>query len=174
MKIKGMVAGALVAGGVVFAMTGGCLRTTSSAPDQRLAKRMGDICEIARDNVKTPEKGVRKLGTYLDKNVDKILADYGAMFAAIERIPDDKKHDDRARVARDRLRKADCQRDMQRFADAVSADPAASALVQRFGERLSRTLEIISGQNMQIDFSRLPPLSQLFMRTEVDPFETTR
>jgi hypothetical protein len=156
MKIKGLVVGVLVTGGVVFAMQGGCLRDTSSAPDQRLAKRMGDICEIARENVKTPEKGVRKLGAYLDKNVDKILADYGAMFATIERISDDKKHDDRARLARDRLRKADCQSDFQRFADAVSEDPAASALVQRFGERLSRTLEIISGKQMQLDFSRLP------------------
>jgi len=173
MKIKGMVAGALVAGGVAFAMTGGCFRSTSSAPDQRVAKRMGDICEIARDNVKTPEKGVRKLGGYLDKNIDKVLADYGAMFAAIERIPDDQKHDDRARLARDRLRKADCQRDMQRFADAVKQDPAASALLERFAERFSRTLEIISGERQLVDFSRLPlHLDAMFMRTEIDPFET--
>jgi hypothetical protein len=166
MKIKGMVAGVLVTGGVVFAMRG-CLRTTSSAPDQRLAKRLGDICEIARDNVKTPEKGVRKLGMYLDKNVDKLLADYGATIAAIERIPDDKKHDDRARVTHDRLFKvkAACERDMERFVQAVGDDPAASALVQRFAERLSRTMEIISGQHVEVDFSRLPErLDQLFVR----------
>ena len=162
MKIQGLVVGVLVTGGVVFAMRG-CLRTTSSAPDQRLAKRMGDLCDIARNNVKTPEKGVRKIGAYLDKNVDKLLADYGAMFAAIERIPDDAKHDDRARLARDRLRKADCQKDWKRFSDAVSEDPAASALVQRFGERLSRTLEIIGGERQHVDFSRLPPLETLFV-----------
>ncbi|HTL32748.1 MAG TPA: hypothetical protein VL326_06475 [Kofleriaceae bacterium] len=163
MKIKGAVAGVLLAGGVVFA-TRGCLSTASRAPDERVAKRLGDICDIARDNVKTPEKGVRKLGGYLDKNVDKLLADYGAMFAAIERIPDDKRHDDRARLARDRLRKAACESDMQRFAEAIKADPKASALLERFAERFSRTLEIISGERQSIDFSRLPALDQLFVR----------
>ena len=157
MKIKGLVVGVLAAGGVVFALKGGCLNSTSNAPDQRVAKRLGDVCDIARDNVKTPEKGVRKLGAYLDKNVDKLLGDYGAMFAAIERIPDDKKHDDRARVARDRLMKAACPRDMDRFANAIQNDPAAAALVERFMERLQRTLEIISGQeHEQIDIRHLP------------------
>jgi hypothetical protein len=169
MKIKGMVAGVLAAGGVVFALQGGCLNQSSSDADQRVAKRMGDICSIARDNVKTPEKGVRKLGAYLDKNIEKMFADYAAMFATIERISDDKKHDDRARLTRDRLRKADCPKDIQRFADAVSEDPAASALVQRFGERLGRTLEIINGERQHVERQHVellgvPPQLQTLLR----------
>ena len=175
MKIKGWIAGALFTGGVVFALSGGCFRTTSSAPDERLAKRLGDMCEIARDNVKAPEKGLRKLGGYLDKNVDKLMADYGAMFATIERISDDAKHDARARLARDRLRKplVGCDRDWQRFTDAVNADPAASALLERFVQRLGRTIEIISGQHVPIDFAHLPEqVDHMFMHTEIDPFST--
>ena len=159
MKIQGLVVGALVTGGVVFAMKG-CFRSPAAqAPEERLAQRLGSMCEIARDNIKTPEAGLRKLGGYLDKNVDKVMGDYGAMFAAIERIPDDAKHDDRARLARDRLRKplVGCERDWQQFADAVNKDPAAAALLQRFAERLQRTLEIIGGQSApQLDFARLP------------------
>lgn len=163
MKIQGLVAGVLVTGGVVFAMRG-CFRSPAAQPpEERLAQRLGSMCEIARDNVKTPEAGLRKLGGYLDKNIDKVMADYGAMFAAIERIPDDAKHDDRARLARDRLRKplVGCDRDWQQFADAVNKDPAAAALLERFAQRLSRTFEIISGQHLDVDFARLPQQLEL-------------
>lgn len=155
MTIKGWMAGAVLTGGVVFAMRG-CLTTASKAPEERLGSRMDAMCSIARDNVKTPEKGLRKLGNYLDKNVDKILGDYGAMFAAIERIQDDTKHDDRARLARDRLRKHDCAADWQRFSDAINKDPAASALLEWFANRLGRTIEIIGGKQQTIDFAHLP------------------
>jgi len=160
MKLQGWIAGALLAGGVVFAMRGGCLNSSSSAPDQRLAKRYDEICGIARDNIGTPEKGVRKLGHYLDKNVEHLLGDWGAMFATIERIPDDGKHDERARVARDRLQKPlkACEATWQRFGEAVQADPEAAALVQRFSVRLNRTFEILfKGAQLDLtDFAHLP------------------
>ncbi len=143
MKLSGWITGALVAGGVVFAMRG-CL-TKERAPDERLAGRLGDLCAIARKNVDTPETGLRKLGAYLDAHTGDLLGEWGDTIAAIERIPDDAKHDDRARVARDRIRKPvlACQNDWARFGQAVENDPAAKALLEHFAERLSRTFEII-------------------------------
>jgi hypothetical protein len=141
MKMTGWLFGAVVAGGVVFAMRG-CL-SRSPAPDERFAGRLHDMCSIARKNVKTPETGVRQLGRYLDKHTGDLLGEWGDTIATIERIPDDAKHDERARVARDRLRKQACPREWQEFAEAVENDPASRALVDRFAERLSRTFEII-------------------------------
>ena len=40
--------------------------------------------------------------------------------------------------------------------DAVNKDPKAAALLEHFAQRLSRTLEIISGQHQQLDFAHLP------------------
>ena len=143
MKLTGWITGALVAGGVVFAMRG-CL-ARKAAPDERLAGRLDDMCQIARKNVSTPEAGLRKLGVYLDEHTGDLLGEWGDTIAAIERIPDDAKHDDRARVARDRIRKPvlACQGDWARFGQAVENDPAAKATLEHFMERLSRTFEII-------------------------------
>ncbi|HEU4611087.1 MAG TPA: hypothetical protein VFS15_03380 [Kofleriaceae bacterium] len=145
MKLTGWVTGAIVAGGVVFAMRGGCLNRSSSAPDERFAGRLDDMCQIARKNIKTPETGLRRLGAYLDKHTGDMLGEWGDTLAAIERIPDDARHDDRARLARDRIRKPvlACAGDWNRFFNAVEADPAAKALFEHFAERLGRTLEII-------------------------------
>ena len=71
------VVGALVAGGVVMAMRG-CL--SKAPPDARLADRFTDLCDIARDNVKTPEKGVRALGKYMVKHTDDLFSELGAQF----------------------------------------------------------------------------------------------
>ena len=143
MKLTGWLSGALVAGGVVFAMRG-CL-SKSAAPDERLAGRLDDMCQIARKHVDTPEAGLRQLGRYLDEHTGDLLGEWGDTLAAIERIPDDAKHDQRARLARDRIRQPvlACQRDWMAFGQAVEADPAAKALLERFSERLSRTFEII-------------------------------
>jgi hypothetical protein len=144
MKLTGWLAGALVAGGVVMTMRSGCL-SKSQAPDERFAGRLDDLCAIARKHVDTPEVGVRALGRYFDKHVGDMLGEWGDTIAAIERIPDDKKHDDRARLARDRMRKPAlaCAADWQAFNRAVERDPKAKALVERFAERLQRTFEII-------------------------------
>jgi hypothetical protein len=150
-------AGAVVAAGVVVTIQGGCLNNTTKAPDERLAARFDDLCEIARANVDTPVRGVRKLGGYMAKHTGDLLGDWGATLAAIERIPDDAKHDARARVARDRLRKPlrACERDWTRFGNAVEANPEASALVERFSIRLNRTIEIIFS-GAKVDLLQMP------------------
>jgi hypothetical protein len=154
MKLHGWVAGLVLAGGVVFAMRG-CL--SKPAPDERLAGRLQKMCTIARDNVDTPERGVRTLGHYLGDHIDDVLSDWGATIATIEKIPDDKAHDDRARLARERLLEPlhGCERDWNRFFQAVEADPKASELVQHAVERLGRTFEIIF-QGAKLDLRDLP------------------
>jgi hypothetical protein len=158
MKTSGWILGALVAGGVAFSIKGGCLNS-ERAPDERLAGHFEKLmCGIARDNVKTPEKGVRELGRYMDKHARDMFGDFGDMLATIERIPDDTKHDRRAEKARDRLAKpiVACARDWNRFGEAIGNDPKAMALLEHFNERLSRTFEIIFGSNSRFDILQLP------------------
>lgn len=162
MKASRLVLGALVAGGLVFTVKGGCL-TSEPAPDERLAKHFDGMCAIARDNIKTPERGVRKLGRYLDKHARDMFGDFGDMLATIERIKDDDKHDRRAEVARDRIRRPviACARDWNRFGEAVSGDPKASELLEHFNERLGRTFEIIFSGTSGFELLKLPGQLQL-------------
>jgi hypothetical protein len=152
------LATALVAGGVAYSLKSGCL-TSERAADARLAGHFEKMmCGIARDNIKTPEKGVRELGRYLDKHARDMFGDFGDMLATIERIPDDAKHDKRAEQARNRLARPvmKCGRDWNRFGEAISEDPKAIELVERFNERLGRTFEIIFGSGTDFDLRRLP------------------
>jgi len=130
-------------------VVGGCWSSSSSdsAPDQKIAKRMGDICSIAKVGSSDAVKGVKKLGKYFDAHTGDLLGEWGDTLATIERIPDDKKHDDRARLARDRIQRPliGCNRDLQRFGNAIEASPEASAMMQRFSVRFNRTIEIIFG-----------------------------
>lgn len=138
---------ALAAGGVVLAikMTGGCLN--KPAPDQKLAGRLEDLCDIARDGATKPEAGVRALGKYMGKHAGDLTGELADTIALIERIPDDEAHDERARVARDRIQKPlrACHADWQRFGEAIEADPKASELMEHAMVRLNRTLEIVFG-----------------------------
>lgn len=138
--MKIWLAGLLVA-------TGCFTKSSGNAPDEKIAKRMADICAIAKDGGSDAVKGVKKLGKYFDAHTGDLFGEWGDMFAVIERIPDDKKHDDRARLARDRIQRPliACNRDLQRFANAIEASPEASAMLQRFSVRLNRTIEIIFG-----------------------------
>ncbi len=159
MKTQGWLAVALVAGGSVMAMRGGCLnRKPMPAPDEALAAHFDALCEIARANVATPEKGVRTIGKYLSKHTDDMLAEWGMTIVNIEGIADDAKHDARARLARERLQKPlrACAADWARFGQAVDDDPAASELVGHTAERLNRTFEIIFGNKVHFDFAHLP------------------
>jgi hypothetical protein len=144
MKLRGWMIGVVVAGGSVMGMRG-CL--SKAPPDARLGSRFDDLCEIARDNVKTPEKGVRQLGGYLAKHLDDLFGEWGGTIATIEKIKDDDDHDARAREARERLLPPlkTCERDWARFAEAVEGDEKASELVQTASERFNRTIEIIFG-----------------------------
>jgi hypothetical protein len=165
MKSSGWILGAVVAGGVVFSMRSGCV-STSSAPDERLAGRFEAMCKIARSNISTPEKGVRKLGHYFARHTGDILGEFGETIVTIEKIRDDDKHDDRAMLARDRLQKPwrACERDWNRFWEAVENDEDAAELMMYFSERLNRTFEIIlSGSSL--DLEQLPRLLQ----QKIDP-----
>ena len=75
MKAKGLVVAALVLGGVVSIASRGCFRQPTLAPDERYASHMSSMCEIAREHVKTPEPGVRKLGRYLARHTGDLLKD---------------------------------------------------------------------------------------------------
>ncbi len=147
MTAKGWFAVALVAGGAMFAVktTAGCLN--KPVPDQRLAGRFDDLCDIARKGVDKPEAGVRSLGAYMGKHAGDLLGDFGNTIALIERIPDDEAHDERARMARERIHAplVACERDWQRFGEAIESDPAAKAMIDKAMIRLNRTLEILFG-----------------------------
>jgi len=144
--MKTWLAGLVVAGGLAYSFGGGCLSTTS-APDQKIAERMAEICVIARDGANDPVKGVKKLGKYFDAHTGDLLGEWGETLATIQRIPDDRKPDARARLARDRIQAPliRCNRELQRFGNAIEASPEASAMMQRFSVRFNRTLEIIFG-----------------------------
>lgn len=152
MKTKAWWLAALVLGALVVVrphggcLTGGCL-SGGKDPDQKLAAQIEDLCEIARAGAPHPVAGVRRLGGYLLAHAGDLLKNFADTIAAIERIADDAKHDDRARLARKRLvtPAERCAADWQRFADAIGADPEAERLVERALERLDRTFEIIFG-----------------------------
>jgi hypothetical protein len=143
MKLKGWLFAALAAGGVVYGLRGGC--ANSAAPDEELADHFEELCEIAADNIDAPKQGVKKLGRYLGRHLDDILGDFGSTIVTIEKISDDKKHDERARLARDRMQAPwiACQSEWQRFWTAVDSDPEAAELANHAAERVSRTFEII-------------------------------
>lgn len=163
---KHWVVSALVAGGVVLAVqtSGGCLN--SKAPDEKIAARFDDMCEIARDNVKTPVDGVRKLGRYFVKHTEDLLHDWGATLMTIEKISDDDDHDERARTARDRIITplVECADGWEEFLTAVEQDKEASLLVSRAFERLDRTLQIIF-EGASLDLRTLP--AQLIEKTRL-------
>jgi len=118
------------------------------APDQRLVEHLEAICDIAEDNADQPRRGVDRLFDYLADNTPAMMHDGGALLVAIEGIADDERHDARAREAAARLHAPviECAADLQRFAQAIEADPEASAKFQRGVERMSRTLSILLGQ----------------------------
>ncbi len=150
MKAKAWFVLALVAGGGVYAVktTAGCLNRPD--PDQRLAGRIEDMCEIARDGADDPKGGLRALGKYLGKHGGDLLKDFGDTVAIIERVKDDDAHDERARMARGRIHAPilACQRDWSRFHDAIADDPEAKEILDRAMQRLNRTLDILFGSRV--------------------------
>jgi hypothetical protein len=152
MTIKGwLITGAIAAAVVLANPMAGCLDDDAD-PDERLAGHFTDLCKIARGHIDKPDRGLQKLGRYLDKHAGAITGAYGELIALIERIEDDRAHDERARRARERITKPTiaCQRDWERFARAVEQDPEATERLQRAGQRLSRTLEILFGARVEL------------------------
>jgi hypothetical protein len=152
------VIAALVVGAVFVArQQAGCL-SQSAAPDQRFAQHMEDLCEIARDHIETPEKGVKKMGRYLAKNLGSITGSLGSTIAVIERVADDEAHDERARLARDRIHAPliACEDGFAAFGRAVERDPKAKAIADRAMIRLSRTVDILVGKRQSFTLRDLP------------------
>jgi len=133
----------------------GCIDTES--PDEKLADNFEELCEIARDHRGQPVKGVKKLGRYMVTHLGPMLHSFGSTVALIEKIDDDTDHDARAYVARDRMRAPllACEDDWARFVDEVNANAEARAMVDRAGQRLSRTLDILFGKRA-VELRTLP------------------
>ena len=152
MTKKGWLAVALVAMGASYTIKGGCLNDTVKAPDEKFAGHLNDLCQIARRNIDQPVRGVREIGQYMGKNVGLMYGALADTFADIEKISDDAKHDARARVARDRIRKPmlACAQTWARFGEAVQNNEEASEMLERFNERLQRSLEIVFGEGQSV------------------------
>ena len=163
MKTSGWLVTAVIGAGAAYFIRGGCVNST--APDEELADHFEELCEIAGDNIETPKKGVKKLGKYMARHLDDILGDFGSTIVAIEKISDDKKHDERARLARDRMQQPwiKCQSDWQAFWVAVDEDPDASELANHALDRLGRTFEIIFSST-DPDRVQLRHLPELFLK----------
>lgn len=146
-KFRGVVLGALIVGGSIFAMKG-CL--SKQAPDRKVGETFDKVCAIAKKNVDTPERGVRELGRYFSAHLGDLTGAWGDTIAMIESIPDDARHDKRAREARETMFEPlrACQTELLEFAQAVSEDERATELMNHAGERLGRTIDIIFGSNI--------------------------
>jgi hypothetical protein len=72
------------------------------------------------------------------------------LLVEIERIDDDRAHDERARTAVRRIHTplAGCSDSLGRFAEAIDSNPAASDKFERAAERLERTLSILLGDEL--------------------------
>ncbi|MBA3455732.1 MAG: hypothetical protein H0T42_21735 [Deltaproteobacteria bacterium] len=147
MKAKSWFVTLVVVGGIGMGLRSRAGCANQADPDQQLAQHFENICDLARDHVETPAKGVRKLGRYFAKNLGDMTGTLGSTIAMIERVPNDDKHDARARLARDRINAPlyECEDDWKRFAEAVAEDPDALEMVDRAEVRLARTIAIFFG-----------------------------
>jgi hypothetical protein len=126
-------------------------------PAERLAGRYRQICAIAGDNVKSPSRGVDRMGAFFAVHGSEMLRDYGDLVSSIERIRDDRRHDAEAREA-GRIINAplhECAETLQRFGEAVEADEEATAKLSRGFERLGRTLQFLFGDAAAHDWRSL-------------------
>jgi hypothetical protein len=148
---KALVVSTLAAVGIYFAI--------SSRPEQQVGKRLGGICAVAKRNIKQPERGVDELFAFFGNNSPQLMHEFTDMLVAIERIDDDRKHDERARRARTDMWAplAACSSDLNKFAEAIENNEKAIEKYSRGVERFARTLEILFGE----DAASLRPRSLL-------------
>lgn len=130
--------------------------TAAHDPDEKLADHLDNLCAVAERGIKSPDDGVRRLFAYFGENGPAMLHTFGDLLVTIERIEDDRRHDERARVANRRLRARlmACRTTWERFGEAVERDRDASRRLERGLDRFGRTLEIILGQSAE-DFPLL-------------------
>lgn len=132
---------------LVFGLVWWTARGGGKAPDQRLADHARALCKIATAGVEDPEAGVSRMFGYYRDRGPAMAKDWAALLVAIERIDDDRAHDDRARLAARRIHAplAACAPTFERFGRAVEADPEARVRLERAMTRLGRTFEILLG-----------------------------
>ena len=147
-----LVAVVVVGGVVVRGGACGACKSVRSEPDERLARHLRNLCEVAEDGAIEPRTGVLKLMRYYGDHGPDMLEAFGSTLVTIERIDNDDAHDKRARLARERIQRPliECQETWQKFADAVERDPEASAALERGMTRLGRTLEILFGEEGRV------------------------
>src|SRR4051812_41006431 len=97
------------------------VRACSKRPDERLRDHFSQLCAVARDGADEPRRGVDRFFSFFGDNGPEMLQSFGALLVEIERIPDDRRHDQRAAEARDRMFAPliACGDSFERFADAV-------------------------------------------------------
>ena len=132
---------------LVIALVWWMTRDGRRLPDERIADHTRAMCKIAKAGIEAPDDGVKRMFRYHGEHGPVMARDWAELLVLIERIDDDRAHDERARVAARRIHApaARCAQTFQRFAEAVERDPAAKARLERGLERFSRTLEILFG-----------------------------
>ncbi len=131
---------------IVWLLWGGS-PSRGKAPDDRLAAHYAQLCVIAEKGAERPRKGVEKLFRFYGEHAPAIAHDFAELVVLIERIEDERAHDQRARAAARRMYAPlrSCERALQRFGRAIESDREAQKRLERGLERLSRTLEILLG-----------------------------
>jgi len=150
---------------------GACAGAGRPDPDERLAGHLRGLCKVAEDGIDDPQTGVRRLMRYYGDHGPAMLEAFGATLVTIERIDDDRAHDARARLARERLQAPliACAETWEDFGQAVEADPEASATLEHGVARLGRTLEILFGEgDGKRSVERLAPLDPRAMLRRLD------
>ena len=132
---------------LVIALVWWMSRDGRRSPDERIADHTRELCKIAKAGIEAPDDGVRRMFRYHGDKGPAMARDWAELLVLIERIDDDRAHDERARLAARRIHApaARCAQTFQRFADAIERDPAAKQRLERGLERFSRTLEILFG-----------------------------
>jgi hypothetical protein len=129
----------------VVAVLGGLRACLHQAPDERIGEFSEAICAVAKRGKKAPLDGVNRLFALMARRGPDLLHDWGELLVEIEKIDDSRKHDDRARLAHDRIMAplGACMDDLDEFLTAVEQDHEASERLENGVERLLGTLEII-------------------------------
>ncbi|MCU1278095.1 MAG: hypothetical protein JWM53_1641 [bacterium] len=133
-------------------------------PEDRVAARYQQLCDLAADNVATPARGVDRLTAFVAGEGADQLHDLAELVVDTTAISDERRHDEHAREARRRMRAPllACAETLTRFAEAVDSDEEAHAKLARTLDRLVRTLQLLFGdttsspRDLRELFSKLP------------------
>lgn len=120
-------------------------------PDDKLVSQWNTMCKIAKNNIKSPARGVAKISGFLAKNTSHMLKNFGDLLVTIETIKDDTDHDHRAEQARTKFQghTKRCGSTWALFFEAIEHNDEASQLVENGSFRISRTIEILFGNGQQ-------------------------